>query len=41
VRIADSLDRAVFVLEELAVSMNIVPSDDVGPSQTVRKIADT
>jgi hypothetical protein len=41
VRIADSLDRAVFVLEALGVSMNIVHPDDVGPSPTAQKIADT
>jgi hypothetical protein len=41
VRIADALDRAVFVLEELAVSMEIVHPDDVGPSPTAQEIADT
>lgn len=41
VRIADSLDRAVFVLEETAVRMNVVHPDDVGPSPTAQKIADT
>jgi hypothetical protein len=41
VRIADALDRAVFVLEEMAVSMNLVHPDDVGPSPTAQRIADT
>lgn len=41
VRIADALDRAVFVLEEIAVSMNIVHPDDVGPSPSAQRIADT
>jgi hypothetical protein len=40
VRIADALDRAVFVLEELAVSMRVVHPDDIGPSPTAAKIAD-
>ena len=41
VRIADSMDRAVFVLEEMAVGMNIVHPEDVGPSPTAQKIADS
>jgi hypothetical protein len=39
-RIADSLDRAVFVLEELAVHMEIVHPDDIGPSPKAQKIAE-
>jgi hypothetical protein len=41
VRIADSMDRAVFVLEEAAVRMDIVHPDDVGPSPTAQKVADS
>ena len=41
VRIADALDRAVFVLEEFAVKVEVVHPDDVGPSPTAQKIADT
>jgi hypothetical protein len=41
VRIADALDRAVFVLEELAVSMNVVHPDDIGASPSAQKIADS
>ena len=41
VRIADSLDRAVFVLEALGVHMELVHPDDIGPSPTAQKIADT
>lgn len=40
VRMADALDRAVFILEELAVAMEIVHPDDVGPSPTAQKIAE-
>jgi hypothetical protein len=40
VRIADSLDRAVFVLEALAVSMEIVDRDDVGPSPAAQRAAE-
>jgi len=40
VRIADSLDRAVYVLEALGVHMNLVHPDDIGPSPTAQKIAD-
>ena len=39
VRIADALDRAVFVLEALAVSMKIVHPDDVGPSPKAQRVA--
>jgi hypothetical protein len=41
VRIADALDRAVFVLEEMAVRTNIVHPDDVGPSPTAQKVAES
>jgi hypothetical protein len=41
VRIADALDRAVFVLEALAVSMEIVHPDDVGPSPTAARVAES
>lgn len=41
VRIADALDRGVFVLEELAVRMDVVHPDDIGPSPTAQKIADS
>ena len=41
VRIADSLDRAVFVLEAFAVHMELVHPDDIGPSPTAQKLADT
>jgi hypothetical protein len=41
VRIADSLDRAVFVLEALGVHMDLVHPDDIGPSPKAQKIADT
>ena len=40
VRIADAIDRAVTVLEELAVRMDVIHSDDVGPSPKAQKIAD-
>jgi hypothetical protein len=40
VRIADALDRAVFVLEAMAVRSNIVHPDDVGPSPTAQEVAD-
>lgn len=40
VRIADALDRAVFVLEAMAVRANVVHPDDVGPSPTAQDIAD-
>lgn len=40
VRIADALDRAVFVLESLAVSLEIVHPDDVGPSPTAQRVAE-
>jgi len=41
VRIADFLDRAVFVLEALAAHMNLVHPDDIGPSPIAQEIADT
>lgn len=41
VRIADALDRAVFVLEEMAVRTDIVHPDDVGPSPTAQRVADS
>ena len=41
VRIADALDRAVFILEELAIRMEIVHPDDTGPSPTAQKIAES
>jgi hypothetical protein len=39
VRIADAMDRAVFVLEETAVQMKMVHPDDVGPSPAAQKVA--
>lgn len=41
VRIADSLDRAVFVLEALGVHMKIVHPADIGPSPKAQEIAET
>jgi hypothetical protein len=40
VRIADAIDRAVTVLEEVAVRMDVVHPDDVGPTPTAQKIAE-
>ena len=40
VRIADAIDRAVTVLEEVAVRMDLVHQDDVGPSPKAQQIAE-
>jgi hypothetical protein len=41
VRIADSLDRLTWVVENLAVGLDLVHPDDIGPSEKAQKIAET
>ena len=40
VRIADAIDRAVTVLEQVAVRMEVVHPDEVGPSPKAQQIAE-
>ena len=40
VRLADAADRFVFVIENVAVGMDLVHPDDIGPSPAAQKAAE-